>query len=218
MTSSAQHAEQLAEQVLETRHRLREDRVERAVLDVLRQQHGRREHREQPGEDGHRAERHVLEHLELLLKRQLHREERAADDEQREEQQEVEDLEPDEFEQRVRRDGARRARGRRLCAGWRQGRSSVHWSATGHFEKVALQRRLRLALLDDPRLAIARLPPGSPRAAPAMAFSRISSVWFSIEISSSSRPFAHEHALDAGCRCGRRFPAPGRADASRAAR
>jgi hypothetical protein len=80
------------------------DRVEGAILDVLREEHCRRKHRQQPGEDRHRPERHVLQHLKLLLEAELHHERRAADDQQGEEQHEVEDLQPNQLQQRIRGD------------------------------------------------------------------------------------------------------------------
>ena len=89
------------EQVFEPRHRLREDRIKGAVLDVLRQEHRGGESREQPCKNPHRPERHVFQHLELLLKGEFHRECRAADHRDREDQQKVENLQPHELEQRV---------------------------------------------------------------------------------------------------------------------
>ncbi len=101
-----EHAEELAEQVFEARDRLGEDGVKRPVLDIVWDEDRRGEHREQEGEDRHRAERHRLQRLELLLKCELHRHQRAADDDEREDEEEIKDLEPDELEERACRDGA----------------------------------------------------------------------------------------------------------------
>ena len=99
------HAEKFAEQIFDSRNRLRQDRVDRAVVDVLRQQARGRDHGEQRREDAHRAERDIFQHLEFLLERHLGHEDRAADQEQREEQQDVENFQPRQLGQSIAGDG-----------------------------------------------------------------------------------------------------------------
>jgi len=71
---------EFAEQVAEARHGLCEDRVDRAVLHVLRQKIRRRKDGEERAEDRHGSERDVFQHLELLLEGELRDEGGIAND------------------------------------------------------------------------------------------------------------------------------------------
>src|SRR5437868_11420796 len=96
-----QHAEKFAEQIFETRHWFRQNGVNRAVFDVLRNQTRRRDDGEQRTEDRHRTERNVFQNLELLLKTEPRHEDGTADENERENQQNIENLLTRQFGERV---------------------------------------------------------------------------------------------------------------------
>ena len=77
------------EHVFEAGHRLGENGVNGAVFDVLRKQPRGGNDCQQRGKNRDRAERNVFQDLKFLLKRELRHEDRAADQKQREDQQDV---------------------------------------------------------------------------------------------------------------------------------
>ena len=94
-----QYAHKFAGQIVESRNGFREDRVDGSVLRVLRKQPGGCDHREERGEQAHCPECEIFQHLEFLLKAHLRHENRAADEKQCEEKDNVENLkagQPDE--------------------------------------------------------------------------------------------------------------------------
>src|SRR5437016_1759267 len=85
-------AEQLAEQIFKSRDRFGQNRVDRPILDVLRNQTCRRDDREDGTEERHRAERNVFQDLEFLLKGEARHENGTPDEEKREYQNNIENL------------------------------------------------------------------------------------------------------------------------------
>ena len=81
-----QDAGELAEHVLETRHRLCENRIDGAILDVLRDESRGRDNGTQRSKDRHRAKRDIFQNLEFLLKSEARHEDRTADQKQREDE------------------------------------------------------------------------------------------------------------------------------------
>ena len=109
--SKQQNPEQFSEQVFKARYGFGQNGVNGPVLDVLRNQSRRREDGEQASEDRHRAERNIFQDLEFLLKRKPRQEDRAADQDQGKNKQEIENLLPGQIGQSVagnRKDARRR--------------------------------------------------------------------------------------------------------------
>src|SRR5437588_13090527 len=84
-----EHTEKSAEQVLEARNRFSQNRVNRAIFDVLRNQTRSRDDREQRTEDRHRPKRDIFQDLKFLLKRKSRHEDRTPDEEKLEYQRNV---------------------------------------------------------------------------------------------------------------------------------
>ncbi len=106
-----QDAGKFAEQILEPGDRFREDSVDGPVFDVLRQQPRCGDNREERGKNVHRAERDVLQHLKFLLETHPRHECGAADQDQREDQDNVKNLHSRQLRERIQREGADPSKG-----------------------------------------------------------------------------------------------------------
>ena len=87
------------------RNRLGEDREDRPVFEIPGQEHRGGKDGEKTQEEGHGAERDVLEHLELFLERKPRQEGGASDHHQRKDEQEQKNFLADQIGERVPRYG-----------------------------------------------------------------------------------------------------------------
>src|SRR5205823_11521778 len=96
-----EHAEEFTKQIFKTRLRLRQNRVNGPVFNVLRNQARRRDDREQRTENRHRTKRNVFQNLKLLLKAEPCHEHGTANQDEREKQKNVKNFLTRELGQRV---------------------------------------------------------------------------------------------------------------------
>ncbi len=102
--SKQQHARQFSEEIFKSGDRFRQDRVDGAILDILRNQARGRHDREERRENAHRAESDIFQDLKFLLEGQLRHEDRVADQEQGKKKQDVKSLQAGQLGKRVRGD------------------------------------------------------------------------------------------------------------------
>ena len=130
----------LPRRILNPRDRFRQNGVNGAILEILREQTCGGHDREERCKNTHRAEGDVLQDLEFLLERPLRHEDRVADQEQCEKKHDVERLESSQLGERVRGDRRDSSAGEGAVAGLRMGISPGLRSALGRIEKEALER------------------------------------------------------------------------------
>ena len=85
-----ENADEFAEQILKARHRLGQDGVNRPILDVLRNEPGRGDDRQDRGENRDGAQRYVFQDLKLLLKAEARHKDRTTDQDECKDQHEIE--------------------------------------------------------------------------------------------------------------------------------
>src|SRR5262249_16184550 len=169
-----QDAQKFAQQIFPARHRLRQNRVNSAVLDVLRNQTRRYDNREERSKDRHRAERNVFQDLEFLLETEPREKNRAPYQRDRENEQDVENSFARHLGQRMPRDR------KNSCAHFSD-RSDVSSRNKRSSVVVDLRRSISFAFELAASFSISF-------SSDSEAFSKTSSFRFSIAISSSSRP------------------------------
>ena len=142
-----ENAGNFSEHIFEAGHRFGENGVNGAVLNVLGNEPRGGDDCQQRGKDRHRPERNIFQDLKFLLKSELRHEDRAADQKQSEDQQDVKNFQARQFGQRIERDG-KNARERKSAISRCSGRFIAH----DLVEKQFFQARCRSSARDQFRV------------------------------------------------------------------